>query len=80
MRLSLDKQREVLSKLNEGDVFEAGDFLQLDPDERLVWRCEEIVPQGDMLRFTFHVFYMEVMLKSVIAEVSPEFASIKWRS
>jgi hypothetical protein len=79
--LTAKTQCEVFDKLNEGDVFEYGAPFSFD-DEKLVWRCEEVVSTateaGPVLRYTFHVYFRDVMLRAVVAVVDPDNQKVAW--
>jgi hypothetical protein len=72
------EQFQLLSSLEEGGVMEFGEVFKFDPDEKLVWRCEEIAAMGPFWRYTFHVFFQEVMLRSVIAMVDRDAGTVVW--
>lgn len=77
--MTATEQIELLSALSEGDVFEVGKLFTFAPKEKLVWKCEEALPldTGDY-RYTFHVYYFGVMLKSVTALVQPDAKTVTW--
>lgn len=79
--LTTKAQCELFSKLNEGDVFEYGAPFSFD-DEKLVWRCEEVVTKdtadGPVVRYTFHVYFRDVMLRSLVAVVDPDNQKVLW--
>jgi len=65
--LTTVEQAELLATLAEGDVLECGQLFTFAPGERLVWRCEEVATVEGRQRYTFHVYYMGVLLRSAVA-------------
>jgi hypothetical protein len=81
MTITTKAQCELFATLNEGDVFEYGAPFAFDA-EKLVWRCEEVLSiateDGPLQRYTFHVYFRDVMLRALVALVDPASHKIFW--
>ena len=76
-----EKQAEVLMRLNEGDVFEHGALFQFAPTEKLAWKCVGVEDLGvGQTQYTFHVYFMGIMIKAVCAQHDNLNASVSWRA
>jgi len=74
-----ENQAQILRDLAEGDVIEAGVLFDFAPEERLAWTCVgiETLESGEV-QYTFHVYFMGIMLRAVRGNLNPQTEQVKW--
>lgn len=67
----VDEQKQLLTQLQDGDVFELGKLFQnMAPDESIVWQVAERVQQEGFTRWTLHLYWMDVFMLAVVARMT----------
>ncbi|MCK5640962.1 MAG: hypothetical protein KAJ19_09205 [Gammaproteobacteria bacterium] len=63
-----NKQAKKLFKtVKEGDLFSNGKlFGRMDPEQPIFWKVLEVEESDRGLRVTFHLYYRDVFIKSLI--------------
>lgn len=65
--MNTEEARKLLATVKEGELFEHGIlFGRMDPDEPIVWKVLEAVETPEGRRVTFHLYYRDVFVKSLI--------------
>ena len=78
--MTLDDQKEVLSAVQEGDIFEFGGiFTTMAPDEVLVWQVMEVNDTEEHRRVVVRLSYFEIFIAQIVAFLMPD-GSVSWSS
>ncbi len=70
--------KHLLSSVNEEELFEHGVlFSRMDPKSGIFWKVLEAVDTDEGRRVTFHLYYRDVFLKSLVGILTPS-GTVQW--
>jgi len=76
--MNTKQARELLGSIQEGELFEHGKlFKRMDPDEPIFWKVLEAIDTDEGRRVTFHLYYRDVFLKSIVGLLT-ESGKVLW--
>lgn len=69
---------QLVASVNEEDLFEHGQvFSKMDP-EPIFWKVLEVAETDAGRRVTFHLYFRDVYLKSLVGLITPD-NKVEWK-
>ncbi len=70
--------KKLLASVQEEDLFEHGElFSRMDPGEPIFWKVLEAIDTPKGRRVTFHLYYRDVFLKSLVGIITTN-GKVQW--
>jgi len=76
--MNTEQAIQLLSKVDDEELFEHGKlFSRMDKDEPICWKVLEAIDTDEGRRVTFHLYYRDVFLKSLVGILTTD-DKVQW--